>query len=123
MNFRDMAGHIGFSEEEFQELVELFLESTLSELDHIKTAAQVPDFEKMAMSAHSMRGAAINLGFTEIHELAKTIESNARACELSGAVEAADEIRDHLERIVGTLALTGRNGSSDRGESPTGRYE
>ncbi|MGB4548011.1 MAG: Hpt domain-containing protein [Syntrophales bacterium] len=109
MNFRDMAGHIGFSEEEFQELVELFLESTLSELDHIKTAAQVPDFEKMAMSAHSMRGAAINLGFTEIHELAKTIESNARACELNGAVEAADEIRDHLERIVGALALTGRN--------------
>jgi HPt (histidine-containing phosphotransfer) domain-containing protein len=109
MNFRDMAGRIGFSEEEFQELVELFLESTLSELDHIKAAAQVSDFKKIAMSAHSMRGAAINLGFMEIHELAKTIEGNAQARELNGTVEAADKIRDHLERIVGTLVLTSRH--------------
>lgn len=109
MNFREMARRIGFSEEEFQDLIELFLESTLSELDHIKVAAEVSDFKKIAMSAHSMRGAAINLGFTEIHELAKTIEGNAQARELNGTFEAADKIRDHLERIVGTLVLTNRH--------------
>ncbi len=109
MNFRDMAGRIGFSEEEFQELVELFLESSLSELDHIRAAAESSDFETMALSAHSLRGAAINLGFQEVHDLAKTIEGNARAREMNGTIEAADKIRDHLERIVGTLVLAGRS--------------
>jgi HPt (histidine-containing phosphotransfer) domain-containing protein len=108
MNFRQMADRIGFSEEEFLELVELFLECSLSELDHINAAVEDLDFKKMAISAHSMRGAAINLGFTEIHELAKAIEGNAQANELNGTVEAAEKIKDNLEQIVGTMALTGR---------------
>ncbi len=109
MNFRQMADQIGFSEEEFLELVELFLENSLSELDHINAAVDEMDFEKMAMSAHSIRGAAVNLGFGEIHELAKTIEGNARANELNGTVEAAEKIKDNLEQIVGTMVLTGRD--------------
>ncbi|MCX5833585.1 MAG: Hpt domain-containing protein [Deltaproteobacteria bacterium] len=109
MNFRQMADQIGFSEEEFLELVGLFLESSLSELDHINTAVDEMDFKKMAMSAHSIRGAAVNLGFAEIHELAKTIEGNAGANELNGTVEAAEKIKDNLEQIVGTMVLTGRD--------------
>jgi len=44
MNFRQMADRIGFSEDEFMELVELFLESSLAELDHINAAAKEMDF-------------------------------------------------------------------------------
>ncbi|HOD35167.1 MAG TPA: Hpt domain-containing protein [Syntrophales bacterium] len=109
MNFRQMADRIGFSEEEFMELVELFLESSLAELDHINAAAKEMDFSRMAMCAHSIRGAAINLGFEEIHALAKAIEGNARANELNGTIEAAEKIKDNLEQIVGTMVLSGRH--------------
>lgn len=109
MNFRQMADRIGFSEDEFMELVELFLESSLEELDHISAAAKEMDFSTMAMCAHSIRGAAINLGFEEIHALAKAIEGNARANELNGTIEAAEKIKDNLEQIVGTMVLSGRH--------------
>jgi HPt (histidine-containing phosphotransfer) domain-containing protein len=55
------------------------------------------------MSAHSLKGASANLGFTEIYEIAKRVEADARVQKLDGADEAIGEIAQKLTSISAAL--------------------
>lgn len=100
MDITVLSERLGLEEDEFLELVELFVETGASDLGQLEVAVQEKNVEEVVKSSHSIKGASGNLGFTEIFEAAKAVELNARQNSLDGATEAVDAIKEHLDRIA-----------------------
>ncbi|MBU0973257.1 MAG: Hpt domain-containing protein [Proteobacteria bacterium] len=79
MDYKYLASKIGIDEEEFMELAELFITTTLSDLDKIKQGVSKNRPVDAATAAHSIKGAAGNMGFDAIFVLAKKMELEAKA--------------------------------------------
>jgi HPt (histidine-containing phosphotransfer) domain-containing protein len=103
MNFKELAKNLEMEEEEFLEMVNLFLETTTSDLGKLQSSIEEKDTQKVAETAHSIKGAAANLGFEEMYEVAKRIEKKARENDLNEVVEAIATIREKLDRIAQNL--------------------
>jgi HPt (histidine-containing phosphotransfer) domain-containing protein len=103
MNFSKLAENISLEEDEFLELVELFVKTSASDLERLQSAIDGGRTQQAVEAAHSVKGAAGNLGFTGIYDLAKAIEEKARQNSLEGASEALKAIRDRHDRIAEAL--------------------
>jgi len=86
-------------EELLQELIDIFKESSLSDLALVKQSIEKADADKGMSSAHSMKGAAASLGFQGIKEVAEAIEVDCR--EGSTAVITAK--LPELEQLINLL--------------------
>ena len=100
MNFSKLAEEIGLEEDEFVELVELFVETSTPYLEKLQSAIDKGDTQQVVVAAHYVKGAAGNLGFTGIYDLAKVIEENARLNSLEGASATLKAIREKFDQIV-----------------------
>ena len=103
MNLKGLATNLGFEEDEFLELVDLFVETAASDMTKLESAISDGATEQTVEAAHSIKGAAGNLGFQDIYELAKQIEINARQHVLEGSLQAAHSIRGKLSGVAETL--------------------
>ncbi len=103
MNFSELAENIGLEEDEFVELVELFVETSTSHLERLQSAIDKGNTQQAVEAAHYVKGAAGNLGFTGIYDLSKAIEEKARQNIFEGASEALKTIRDRYDQIVEVL--------------------
>ena len=103
MNLRGLAEQLEMEESEFLEIVELFLETSASSLDQLEAAIDGKDAPEAVRAAHSIKGAAANLRFTEIFELAQKMEKEARENRLEGAPYAVQAIRGNLNQIGDSL--------------------
>jgi HPt (histidine-containing phosphotransfer) domain-containing protein len=103
MNLKELATNLGFEEDEFLELVDLFVESATSDMTKLEAAISNGAVEQTVEAAHSIKGAAGNMGFQDIYELAKQIETNARQHVLEGSLQAAQSIRGKLSGVAETL--------------------
>jgi HPt (histidine-containing phosphotransfer) domain-containing protein len=103
MNLSGLASSLGFEENEFLELVDLFVETATSDMAKLDAAISSGAAEETVEAAHSIKGAAGNLGFRDIYELAKEIEMNARQHVLEGSLRAAQSIRGKLSQVAQTL--------------------
>ena len=101
MNFRELAENLGLEEEEYLELIELFIETGMSDLDKLQSAIEEGNPEKAANAAHSIKGAASNLGLMEVYEVAKKIEKQTRNDRLEGIAESAQALKEKLNEIAG----------------------
>ena len=99
MDFKDLASRLGIDEDDFQELVELFVTTTLSDIEKIKKGVQEGNSQDAAAASHSIKGAAGNLGFDDIFTLAKDMEMQAKQGSMDNF---EDYIRD-LENGVNAL--------------------
>jgi len=77
MNFGKLAEDLGLEREEYLELIELFIETSMSDLDKLQSAIKEVNAEKAANAAHSLKGAARSIGLMELSETAKEIEEKA----------------------------------------------
>jgi len=109
MNFKELAKNLEMEEEEFLEIVELFLETTSSDMGKLQAALEEKDAQKVVKIAHSIKGAVANLGFWEIYEMAKRIEMDGRENNLYEATGALREIKEKLDLIAQGL----KKGSSN----------
>ena len=100
MNLRELAENLGLEEDEFLELVELFVQTGMSDLDKLQSAVDEENVQKVAEAAHSIKGASGNLGFMEAHEAAKKIEEEARNDRLEGIAESAQVLKKKLDVIA-----------------------
>ena len=82
MDFKYFAAKIGIDEEDFIELVELFVTTTVSDLAKIKQGVLVNHTQDAAAAAHSIKGAAGNMGFENMSALAQKMEFQAKAGSL-----------------------------------------
>lgn len=106
MNVKELSENLGLEEEEFLDLVGLFLETSASNLTDLAKALEIGEAEKVVKASHSLKGAAGNLGFQEIYECAKLIEMNARQGILEGSKEVVKSIREKLKLIEENLKET-----------------
>lgn len=100
MNFKKLADKLGLEEDEYRELVELFLDTGSADFQKIESSLADRDADQVMRSAHTIKGAAGNLGFTEISDLAKLIEENAGNNTLEGLEPAVSSLRSHFESIT-----------------------
>ena len=104
MDFKELAENLELEENEFLELLGLFIQTGYPDLNKLQSAIEDGDTEKAAWVAHSIKGTSANLGLTEIFEFAKRIEMNVRNNDWLGATGAAKRIKAELDRIAKALA-------------------
>jgi HPt (histidine-containing phosphotransfer) domain-containing protein len=103
MNFKELSKNLGLEEEEYIELFELFVETCLADLNELWIAVDMASAEKAARIAHSLKGAALNLGLHEFHELAETIGKTARAGQLKKTAQLAKTLQEKLDTVAGIV--------------------
>lgn len=96
MNFKTMSQKLGLEEDEYLEPVELFIETSKSDLKNLQSAINHKNMEMIAGIAHSLKGAAMNLGLEEFLELAKIIEKTTRNGELEETAKTAEIFQEKL---------------------------
>jgi HPt (histidine-containing phosphotransfer) domain-containing protein len=107
MNLKELANHLEMDEGEFLELIELFIDTSTSDLNHLQSAVEKGEGLNAVNAAHSIKGAAANLGLAEIYELAKKIEAGARGNHLDRTLEWIPTLRKLLERVEDGLKQEG----------------
>lgn len=99
MDFKAMASNLGIGEEDFLELAELLVTTTLSDLAALEEGLAQSSREPVAHAAHSIKGAAGNLGFTHIAAIASEMETLAGQGEFDSITARADALRQGLDAI------------------------
>ncbi len=100
MNIGDLAENLGLEEAEYLELLELFIETGMSDLEKLQSAISSGDSGQARGSVHSLKGAAGNIGLMEIYDLAKEIEKKAIDGQLETISEASNELKKKLESLT-----------------------
>ncbi len=99
MNYKELAENLGLEEDEFLELMELFIKTSLSDLSNLKDAIDEKNLPQVVETAHSIKGAAGNMGFMEIFETAKDVEIKTRENNLEGVGEAVEIIKQKIDLL------------------------
>ena len=100
MDFKVLAERLGLEVDEYKELIGLFIETGRNDLKGIEDALKNNDATMVIERSHSLKGAAGNLGLTEIYEKAKGIENRTRDNNLEGIENSVKAIKEHFEYIV-----------------------
>ncbi len=104
MSFEDLASRLGIDTEDFIELVELFITTTRSDMDKIRRAMDGNNPSDAAAAAHSIKGAAANLGYGEMAEITKTMESLGKDGSLEGFEGYLSELDEYMIGLQDQLA-------------------
>ena len=103
MECKELADNLGLDEDECIELLELFVETTASNLNKLQSGLADGDSGQVSEAAHTIKGSSANLGLMEIAEAAKGIEERARQDSLEGAADVVESIRRACEQLAGEL--------------------
>ena len=101
MDFKDLAARLGVEEEDFRELAELFVQTCRTDLEKIRQGMSSGIPADAAAAAHSIKGAAGNLGFEDMAELAQKMEFQAKA----GSLDHFETYTSDLEKMINGLGL------------------
>lgn len=110
MNFKEMAENAGLSEEEFVDIVGVFIDVTIADLNKLKAAVASDRIAEVVEAAHSIKGSAVNFGFEELRDHAIEIEVKARRGTLEGALDDLRRLEENLRHIIVELEARGHEG-------------
>jgi HPt (histidine-containing phosphotransfer) domain-containing protein len=99
MSIKELSENLGLDEEVYVEVLALFLETSLSDLDKMASAIREGSPDRFADAAHSIKGAAANLGLKELSDLAKDAEMKGRIHSLDGVGQVMDSLREKLDVV------------------------
>lgn len=77
LNHEEMAASIGLKEKHIPMLIGSFLEESTDIMQALSCAIDANDFAEIKLNAHSIKGSAGSLKFTEIYEMTKEMEFSA----------------------------------------------
>jgi HPt (histidine-containing phosphotransfer) domain-containing protein len=100
MNPNEMMEKLGLSKEEMAELLALFVDSCRNDLEQMSTALAAEDARGVSEAAHSIKGAAGNMRFEQLYEMARSIEEDARQRILDGVQARIEQIGSTIENIA-----------------------
>lgn len=103
MNFKELACELGLEEDEYLELIELFVQTGMSDLRQLQFAIVEGSPGKVARAAHSLKGAAGNLGLMELSGIAREIEEKVANDRLSEADQASRALQAKLNLIADSI--------------------
>jgi HPt (histidine-containing phosphotransfer) domain-containing protein len=104
MKLEELAENLEMEEDEFMEMTDLFVKTCLSDLMKLQAALEKREALHVAKHAHSIKGAAVNLGFMEIFDAARKMEMEACNDRLNEATEIVQKIKAEVDRIAEALA-------------------
>ncbi len=99
MNFQELADNLGLEVDEYRELIELFINTGAADFQKIREGMASSDADQVMRSAHTIKGAAGNLGLMDVSETAKTIEENANNHQLDGLGDTIDTLKTQFDAI------------------------
>ncbi|MEA3280083.1 MAG: Hpt domain-containing protein, partial [Thermodesulfobacteriota bacterium] len=85
----------------YLELIELFIETGISDLNTLQSESDSGNAENAANAAHSIKGASGSLGLTEIYEATKMVEKTCRDGMLDNVSESVQELKKMVNKIKG----------------------
>jgi HPt (histidine-containing phosphotransfer) domain-containing protein len=103
MNFGELSSNLGLEEEEYKDLFELFIETSMEDLNKLWFAIDIASTEKVVRIAHSLKGASLNLGLNEFEEIAKAIGKTARDGQLEKTAQLAKTLQEKLDNVAGVI--------------------
>ena len=104
MSFEDLASRLGIDTEDFIELVELFITTTRSDMDKIRSAMDGNKPSDASAAAHSIKGAAANLGYEGMADIAQTMEALGKDGSLDGFEGYMSELDENVTGLQDKLA-------------------
>ncbi len=100
MNIRELAENLGLEEDEYLEILELFLDTGMVDIDKLRSAIEEGNAEEAAQAAHSLKGASGNLGLMDIYNVALKSEEEARNNSLDGLAESVQTLKEQLNSLA-----------------------
>ena len=100
MNIKELSESLGLEEEEYLEMLDLFLESGGADLERIEKALHDANARGIHEAAHSLKGSAGSLCLDPMFELARAIDDKSRQGILAGLDELARELRSRYDELV-----------------------
>lgn len=95
----------GLELDEYLEIFELFQESYQELMGELKDAAKTGDTDKIMHTAHTLKGATINMGFEQLSDLAYQIQKEPeKTDEVKSALPKMDAIYEKLKAEISTIA-------------------
>ncbi len=99
MNFTALAENLGLEQDEYTELVELFVETGKPQLIELRGAVKEQDGESIRKIAHSLKGASGNLGLMEISQEARKIEEQSVSENFKGVSDSIGKMEKWIETL------------------------
>jgi HPt (histidine-containing phosphotransfer) domain-containing protein len=99
MNFQELADNLGLEVDEYRELIELFIDTGTADFQKIQAALAGGNSDQVMRSAHTIKGAAGNLGLMDVSETARSIEDNASKNQLDSISTAVQILKTQFEAI------------------------
>lgn len=120
MNLKVQAEKMGLDEDEYVEILDLFIKTTADNLRQMRSAIETGDQSTIRQETHSLKGAALNLGFWEICEGVERIAKGVRENSWQGLSAEVEVIQGRIDWIAGLLVqrLTEDESKGTRGGGP-----
>ena len=99
MNFKELGEKIGLDEEEYIEMIELFVESGGEDLQKLEAAIKEADAEKAHEASHSIKGSSGSLMLNTIYEISKSMDDILRTGKLDNVEEMLNKLRSEYETL------------------------
>jgi histidine phosphotransfer protein HptB len=103
MDYKKMGENLMLEEDEFKELLVLFVETGTADVERLESAVMAGDEKAIKRFSHSLAGAAGNLGIMQIHAAAKDIEVNVAQYSRERLLELVRKIAALLKEIESQL--------------------
>jgi len=100
LEINKLAENLGLEQDEFNEIFEIYIESTNNDLEELIAAINSGDAEKAHEKTHSIKGASGNLGLDELFEMSKEIDNQARNNSLSGLDNLVQDFKKKYEDLI-----------------------
>jgi HPt (histidine-containing phosphotransfer) domain-containing protein len=105
MKLREAAERLEIDESILVSLLHQFVKTTLSDVEELARAVEDSDSEKAVQTAHSIRGAAINLELAQIASAAAQVEEYALRNDMNGVEKAAYTVKKQLYLLSANLPV------------------
>ncbi len=99
MNLEELSANLGLEKDEYLELLEIMVDSGSQDMERLKQAVDSGNAEEAAKAAHSLKGAAANLGLMELSSVAKEMEEKAKAGEIQELSARLQVLADKLHEV------------------------
>lgn len=103
MNFKALGENLGLEEEEFRELMELFVQTGWTDVQHLESALAEGNADQAMRTAHTIKGASGNLGLAEFSAMAHAIEQHALNHRMDDASSVFQQLKRQFEAIQSEL--------------------
>jgi len=100
MNIKELSENLGLEEDEYMEMLDLFIMSGGADLSRIEQALKEANAKLVHEAAHSLKGSAGSLCLDTIFNLAQAIDDKSRQGILAGLDVLACDLRQSYGELV-----------------------